>query len=222
MASTPICGAPRSTRCPSRRCSRPMPNGGVIITDWYANPKAPGERVKLTVSILDPDLRADALRVVRRAPGQPERRLGRRAGLRGDGAEARGHHPDPGPRPAPRRRPRLSSIAMSRRFDPLRPTAAGRRAGTRRAFARRQRQRQAQDLRAGDVPLSVGAHPHGPRPQLHDGRRPRPLPADAGPRSAPPDGLGRVRHAGRECGDGAQGPSGRMDLGEHRGRCARN
>ena len=36
---------------------------GVIITDWYANPKAPGERVKLTVAILDPDLRADALRV---------------------------------------------------------------------------------------------------------------------------------------------------------------
>ena len=38
-------------------------NGGVIITDWYSNPKAPGERVKLTVSILDQDLRADALRV---------------------------------------------------------------------------------------------------------------------------------------------------------------
>jgi hypothetical protein len=36
---------------------------GVIITDWYANPKTPGERVKLTVSVLDPDLRADALRV---------------------------------------------------------------------------------------------------------------------------------------------------------------
>jgi len=36
---------------------------GVIITDWYANPKAPGERVKLTVAVLDPDLRADALRV---------------------------------------------------------------------------------------------------------------------------------------------------------------
>ena len=36
---------------------------GVIITDWYSNPKAPGERVKLTVSVLDPDLRADALRV---------------------------------------------------------------------------------------------------------------------------------------------------------------
>ncbi len=36
---------------------------GVIITDWYSNPKAPGERVKLTVAILDRDLRADALRV---------------------------------------------------------------------------------------------------------------------------------------------------------------
>lgn len=36
---------------------------GVIITDWYANPRLPGERVKLTVAILDQDLRADALRV---------------------------------------------------------------------------------------------------------------------------------------------------------------
>src|SRR5690348_15207752 len=39
------------------------PNSGVIITDWYANPRTPGERVKLTVAILDQDLRADALRV---------------------------------------------------------------------------------------------------------------------------------------------------------------
>ena len=38
-------------------------NGGVIVTDWYTNPRSPGERVKLTVSILDQDLRADALRV---------------------------------------------------------------------------------------------------------------------------------------------------------------
>ncbi len=38
-------------------------NGGVIVTDWYANPQAPNERVKVTVSILDQDLRADALRV---------------------------------------------------------------------------------------------------------------------------------------------------------------
>ena len=38
-------------------------NGGVIVTDWYANPSTPGERMKLTVSILDQDLRADAVRV---------------------------------------------------------------------------------------------------------------------------------------------------------------
>ena len=38
-------------------------NGGVIVTDWYANPSNPGERVKITVTILDSDLRADALRV---------------------------------------------------------------------------------------------------------------------------------------------------------------
>lgn len=37
--------------------------GGVIITDWYANPSNPDERVKVTVTILDQDLRADALRV---------------------------------------------------------------------------------------------------------------------------------------------------------------
>ena len=37
--------------------------GGVIVTDWYSNPENPNERVKLSVSILDQDLRADALRV---------------------------------------------------------------------------------------------------------------------------------------------------------------
>ena len=38
-------------------------NGGVIVTDWYANPANPGERIKMTITILDSDLRADALRV---------------------------------------------------------------------------------------------------------------------------------------------------------------
>ena len=38
-------------------------NGGVIVTDWYSNPATPGERVKVTATILDRDLRADALRV---------------------------------------------------------------------------------------------------------------------------------------------------------------
>jgi hypothetical protein len=37
--------------------------GGVIVTDWYANPESPQERVKISISILDQDLRADALRV---------------------------------------------------------------------------------------------------------------------------------------------------------------
>ncbi|KLI64650.1 DUF3576 domain-containing protein [Aurantiacibacter marinus] len=37
--------------------------GGVLITDWYVNPESPSERVKVSVAILDQDLRADALRV---------------------------------------------------------------------------------------------------------------------------------------------------------------
>lgn len=36
---------------------------GVIITDWYVNPRVPAERVKITVAVLDQDLRADAIRV---------------------------------------------------------------------------------------------------------------------------------------------------------------
>ena len=38
------------------------PFGGVIITDWYANPEAPDERFKANVYILDTNLRADALK----------------------------------------------------------------------------------------------------------------------------------------------------------------
>ena len=38
-------------------------NGGVVVTDWYVNPQVPSERMKVTVSILDQDLRADAVRV---------------------------------------------------------------------------------------------------------------------------------------------------------------
>ena len=38
------------------------PFGGVIITDWYAPPESPGERVKITVYILGRDLRADGVR----------------------------------------------------------------------------------------------------------------------------------------------------------------
>jgi hypothetical protein len=37
--------------------------GGVIVADWYQNPATPGERVKVTVAILDGALRADAVQV---------------------------------------------------------------------------------------------------------------------------------------------------------------
>ena len=39
------------------------PFGGVIITDWYSPPETPGERFKMTVYILDRQLRADGLKV---------------------------------------------------------------------------------------------------------------------------------------------------------------
>ena len=39
------------------------PFGGTIITDWYAPPSSPNERVKLNVFILSRELRADAVRV---------------------------------------------------------------------------------------------------------------------------------------------------------------
>jgi len=39
------------------------PFGGVILTDWYANPQVPAERFKANVFILDTSLRADGLKV---------------------------------------------------------------------------------------------------------------------------------------------------------------
>ncbi|MEO1014540.1 MAG: DUF3576 domain-containing protein [Pseudomonadota bacterium] len=39
------------------------PIAGLVITDWYADPRSPQERFKLSVYILDSALRADALRV---------------------------------------------------------------------------------------------------------------------------------------------------------------
>jgi hypothetical protein len=77
-------------------------NGGVIVTDWYANPNAAGERMKVTVTILDQDLRADALRV---AASRQVSQNGQwvDAGAGRDRAEAGRHHPHQGPRPAPQR-----------------------------------------------------------------------------------------------------------------------
>ena len=39
------------------------PFGGVIITDWYSPPETPMERFKMTVYILDRQLRADGVKV---------------------------------------------------------------------------------------------------------------------------------------------------------------
>lgn len=39
------------------------PFGGVVITDWYANPDTPNERFKVNVFILSRDLQSDGLRV---------------------------------------------------------------------------------------------------------------------------------------------------------------
>lgn len=39
------------------------PFGGVIITDWYTPAEAPNERMKVQITILDRELRADGVRV---------------------------------------------------------------------------------------------------------------------------------------------------------------
>jgi hypothetical protein len=39
------------------------PFGGVIITDWYEDPKTPGERFKVNALILDRTLRADGVKI---------------------------------------------------------------------------------------------------------------------------------------------------------------
>jgi hypothetical protein len=37
--------------------------GGVIVTDWYTSSSAPHERVKVTIYVTNPQLRADAIKV---------------------------------------------------------------------------------------------------------------------------------------------------------------
>ncbi|MBY0407578.1 MAG: DUF3576 domain-containing protein [Rickettsiales bacterium] len=39
------------------------PFGGVIITDWYEDPKTPGERFKVNALILDKSLRPDGINI---------------------------------------------------------------------------------------------------------------------------------------------------------------
>jgi hypothetical protein len=39
------------------------PWGGTILTDWYEDPAAPGERFKVNALILDRQLRTDSLKI---------------------------------------------------------------------------------------------------------------------------------------------------------------
>ena len=79
-----------------------------------------------------------------------------------------------------------------------------------------QRRSAAEILRPRDVSVSFRTHPHGPCPQLRDGRRRRPLSARARFQRSPSDGLGRVRHAGGKRGHAEQYASGDLDLRQHR------
>ena len=63
------------------------PVGGVIISDWYAAPEKPDERVKINVYILDKRLRADALKVtvfrqVRNSAGWADARVNPDTGVK--------------------------------------------------------------------------------------------------------------------------------------------
>ena len=80
----------------------------------------------------------------------------------------------------------------------------------------RRRPQQAEEVRAGDVPVPVGRPAHGPRAQLLHWRRHRPLLQDARLRRAAPHRLGRLRPARRERRHQAQRPSGRLDVRQHR------
>ncbi len=83
-------------------------------------------------------------------------------------------------------------------------------------LSRRRDRGQAQVLLPVDVPLPVREAPHGARAQLHDRRRAHALLPDARLQRAAADGLGRVRPAGRERGDGERRAAGAVDLRQHR------
>jgi hypothetical protein len=67
-----------------------------------------------------------------------------------------------------------------------------------------------------DVSLPVGPHPHGPRPQLFDRGRHRPLSHDEGRKRPPPHRLGRAGDARRERGHQVRRPPPDLDDGQHR------
>ena len=72
-------------------------------------------------------------------------------------------------------------------------------------------------LHARDAPVPVGQRDaHGPRPELHAGRRRHPFPPPERLHGAAPDGLRRLRPAGRERGDQGGRPPARDHRSQHR------
>ena len=90
------------------------------------------------------------------------------------------------------------------------------RLGCRRRLRGAARSFAAEILRARDVPLSLGAHPHGACAQLHDGRRGRALQERARLQRSASPGLGRLRPARRERRDRDGRAARRLDLSQHR------
>ena len=88
--------------------------------------------------------------------------------------------------------------------------------GDTQALPRRREAAQAQVLLPVDVPLPVRQAAHGARAQLHHRRRAHALPPHARLQRAAADGLGRLRPAGRERGDGQRRAAGEVDLRQHR------
>ena len=72
------------------------PFGGVIITDWYTPAETPNERMKVQVTILDRELRADGVQGlgVQAADRAQGRQLGRRPGRSAHQHRHRERHPD--------------------------------------------------------------------------------------------------------------------------------
>ena len=72
------------------------------------------------------------------------------------------------------------------------------------------------DVRAGDAAVPIRRAAHGPRQELHDGRCGHAVPAPQRLAGDAPDGLRRVRPAGRERGHQERYAPGRFHPREHR------
>ncbi len=83
------------------------------------------------------------------------------------------------------------------------------------SLSRARRVAEAEVLRNGDAAVSLGRSARRPREELYDRRCGGANDAHARLQRAPSDGMGRVRPAGRKCGDRSRHRSGRLDDREH-------